>query len=100
MVFHERPKNIPKFLSDQLKLLKTARTAKKAHPYYTDADLKTLFQQMDTLETGSISMAQYQIAMFNIGVDDISDYMPPADSLDVKTFTTLATRALFDKLSN
>jgi hypothetical protein len=98
MVFHDRPTDVPKFLGDELKRMITVRKGRKHHPYYSDVDLKTVFHQMDVLENGSISFEQYQIAMYNIGCDDIAAYMPPTEPVDLKTFTTLATKALFDKI--
>ena len=98
MVFHDRPTDVPKFLGDELKKMISVRKGRKHHPYYSETDLKTVFHQMDVLEHGSISLEQYQIAMYNIGCDDIEAYMPHGETVDLKAFTSLATKALFDKI--
>ncbi|OQR97393.1 sporangia induced hypothetical protein [Thraustotheca clavata] len=69
LMMYSRPANPREFMIQQLQIIRHARETRSVSSFFTELDLTTMFSMFDTTNQGSISLAQYDQALKNLGID-------------------------------
>ncbi|TPX40126.1 hypothetical protein SeMB42_g04422 [Synchytrium endobioticum] len=89
-VLYHQPENVQAFLVSRLSEISRDGSAQS---FFSTQDLKSLFGTFDRLDTGQISLIQYQEAMKIIGADKTANMsLPPPITEDI--FLAEAQKAL------